>query len=892
MLQRALLLQLLLLGSVLLCYAQPQPDNYDPLKSTGEIPKDMLMKSSQKYELEKSTISKSDSKKDRKSKESFYLSANFEIDKMLLSGMVSFNDPITVYLNKIMDVLLKDEPALRKQVRVYTMKSTEVNAFATNQGIIFVNLGLLAKVKNEAELAFILAHEITHVEKKHSLNKYLKVQTIKRDKNLYKDLSLDDKMATVNHYSQELETEADEAGLTRYVKAGYSIEAIGGAFELLAYSHHPFTLDEFDYKWLESSTFSFPEEYYRQKLNAITSLEEEDEDEHDKDHSTHPSVPQRKANILGKVTNETEEGRKVYHVSDLDFKASRKFAQFEVCRLHAIRQQYDLAIYEAHSLLKEYPDNLYLKKLQLKALAAMAFITNNGINIGKWEDFVNEDLQGNTQRAYHFFLSLAVEGDYMATVATRFGWQLKQQYPQDKEIASIADSLMHLLFYEREVEPTYYSMTPRPQTEIDSILREYDFAKNPEKRKEYELALTKTTVDEVVKDTNNLTAPSVSVSHLPKKEEPASFPRLKNADNKEDDEDEAEDVVVATTPAEAKKLGIKLSGYSKYQLKNKDRYDIKGVTQDGTLVYNRTEAPVYRSTSENDEKADRDNNTTKNDAPGTEDTLAVKEVKYIHDFKKPLDADFHKYAFVDFAGDEAFMKMAKKLYNKKQNDSEFKMTKTQKKDKLREKQLNTNRGFALNIQKVVVVNPVYRKINLVKQEKQTYLTSEKNQKKFSGLLASNAKASGIKYQLIDNKNLKNKEVSTFNDLAFLNEWLSERLDLGNTVPLSAMELTEREALIKKYGTRYFMWTGNISVKEKDYMKGILIGYSVLMPAILPFTLPKMIRGGKYQIYYYLVYDLQENKMIVGDVVYSNQLERNDFLNSQIYYTFNQLKHKR
>jgi len=310
MLQRALLLQLLLLGSILICYAQPQPDNYEPLKSAGEIPKDMLLKSSLKYEIEKSTISKTDSKKDRKSKESFYLSANFEIDKMLLSGMVSFNDPITVYLNKIMDVLLKDEPALRKQVRVYTMKSTEVNAFATNQGIIFVNLGLLAKVKNESELAFILAHEITHVVEKHSLNKYLKVQTIKRDKNLYKDLSLDDKMATVNHYSRELETEADEAGLVRYLKAGYSVEAIPGAFELLAYSHLPFTYEEFDYKWLESPSFSFPEEYYRQTLNTITSLEDEEEDEHEDEH-THPSVQQRKANILGKVSNETEEGRKV-----------------------------------------------------------------------------------------------------------------------------------------------------------------------------------------------------------------------------------------------------------------------------------------------------------------------------------------------------------------------------------------------------------------------------------------------------------------------------------------------------------------------------------------------------------------------------------------------------
>jgi hypothetical protein len=51
-------------------------------------------------------------------------------------------------------------------------------------------------------------------------------------------------------------------------------------------------------------------------------------------------------------------------------------------------------------------------------------------------------------------------------------------------------------------------------------------------------------------------------------------------------------------------------------------------------------------------------------------------------------------------------------------------------------------------------------------------------------------------------------------------------------------------------------------------------------------------GGKFQIYYYIVYDIISNEMVLSDVVSQNQLERNDFLNSQTYYTFKQLKYKR
>ena len=49
------------------------------------------------------------------------------------------------------------------------LESSDVNAFATPGGTIFITRGLLQRLENESELAGVLAHEMTHVLRKHHL---------------------------------------------------------------------------------------------------------------------------------------------------------------------------------------------------------------------------------------------------------------------------------------------------------------------------------------------------------------------------------------------------------------------------------------------------------------------------------------------------------------------------------------------------------------------------------------------------------------------------------------------------------------------------------------------------------------------------------------------------
>lgn len=52
------------------------------------------------------------------------------------------------------------------------------NAFATPGGYVFVSIGLLKMIKNEAQLAGVLAHEVAHISQKHAL------QTLGRSRSL------------------------------------------------------------------------------------------------------------------------------------------------------------------------------------------------------------------------------------------------------------------------------------------------------------------------------------------------------------------------------------------------------------------------------------------------------------------------------------------------------------------------------------------------------------------------------------------------------------------------------------------------------------------------------------------------------------------------------------
>lgn len=107
-----------------------------------------------------------------------------------------------------------------------------INAFALPGGHVFVGQGLLNQMNSEDELAFVLGHEIEHIDHYHS------VERVQIEAQLH-NLSLDVFAAVAQipldlwqaGYSKDEEFEADREGLRIAAAAGYSPQ---GALDILA----------------------------------------------------------------------------------------------------------------------------------------------------------------------------------------------------------------------------------------------------------------------------------------------------------------------------------------------------------------------------------------------------------------------------------------------------------------------------------------------------------------------------------------------------------------------------------------------------------------------------------------------------------------------------------
>jgi beta-barrel assembly-enhancing protease len=125
---------------------------------------------------------------------------------------------------------------------VYVMRDASLNAAMLPSGMMIVNTGLLARVRNEAQLAAVLAHEAGHYFRRHSLDLY---RNERRRSMLVSSAgsaqhSYDDSHGAWNlinqavlmssfRFSRDLESEADAYGLALMARAGYRPRA---AFEM------------------------------------------------------------------------------------------------------------------------------------------------------------------------------------------------------------------------------------------------------------------------------------------------------------------------------------------------------------------------------------------------------------------------------------------------------------------------------------------------------------------------------------------------------------------------------------------------------------------------------------------------------------------------------------
>lgn len=160
----------------------------------------------------------------------------------LLGSQSNYAPESQVAIKKIAARLIDANPELQKIEFDFRVSPAEdVNAFALPGGIIIMNRGLLASAETPEEVAGVLAHEMAHVERRHTLRSLvgrlgylggfvILSLVISPDAAIVLGQSL--QIATLK-YSRDDEREADRVGHRFLVNAGVAPEGMISFFEKL-----------------------------------------------------------------------------------------------------------------------------------------------------------------------------------------------------------------------------------------------------------------------------------------------------------------------------------------------------------------------------------------------------------------------------------------------------------------------------------------------------------------------------------------------------------------------------------------------------------------------------------------------------------------------------------
>jgi predicted Zn-dependent protease len=146
------------------------------------------------------------------------------------------------YLGRVGQKVAAALPQRQFSYRFAVVDQIEPNAFAAPGGYVFVSRGLLALAQSEDELAGVIAHEVQHVERRHSVKqarKELGLGLLALPGQLVGSIVSDDVAALAGKpfeaiaagYSRDEEREADTLGQPLAAAAGYDPRALAAILD-------------------------------------------------------------------------------------------------------------------------------------------------------------------------------------------------------------------------------------------------------------------------------------------------------------------------------------------------------------------------------------------------------------------------------------------------------------------------------------------------------------------------------------------------------------------------------------------------------------------------------------------------------------------------------------
>lgn len=291
-----------------------------------------------------------------------------------------FGASLNERLERILDHILENNPDIPKdQLRIFLSRYPWPNASCLGEGSMVFNIGLIRRLENDDQIAFIICHELAHFTEDHVNGSIRKNVTARQNllnssefkeiakqeygryeatQNMLRDFTFDHKRHSRTH-----EKEADNLGMKYYLNTSYSRLQATRCLEILD------KIDQEKYagkinikKIFDNPEYPFQDRWLRKKTGGLSAMKKNASEWNIDSLKTHPDCTERIELIKTNFLNKSADGSDAMP-GETGLDHDIMIADFEI-----VQSTYDFddlgrCLYYSFQLLEIYPENGYLRTM-------------------------------------------------------------------------------------------------------------------------------------------------------------------------------------------------------------------------------------------------------------------------------------------------------------------------------------------------------------------------------------------------------------------------------------------------------------------------------------------------------------------------------------------------
>jgi hypothetical protein len=337
----------------------------------------------------------------------FSCEAAYEVADFLYGGGIYYHqNELTDYINEVLKKVMPDELKSDTSIKAYLVADGGFNAFMTPTGHMFIYIGLITELPDEATLAAIMAHELSHYYLHHSLYQYFASESGMLDFGLLGD---NDKVS--KRYSSKQELSSDSLAIRWLKDSDYNIYGIMRCFEIS----------------------DMVEKNYLNKREDVVKIKEED----------HPTSEIRLGKLKNYYNKYSADTGAYFLVSEMKFKKFQKDIKSEILNCLLNDARYETCIERAFKYHLYEPYNVIYLRYLLEAIRRSCYMdatlwSKNFITGVYYESLVVNNTPSRKKMKDHLFVNplynlLGITATDAENIKAKFYWNGEPKFKTNEE---------------------------------------------------------------------------------------------------------------------------------------------------------------------------------------------------------------------------------------------------------------------------------------------------------------------------------------------------------------------------------------------------------------------------------------------------------------------------